>query len=164
MLQKPDAQSPLVLGLCRPAGVHAEVVLQRDGGEGLRRGLDLHVLLGLDGLVESVRVAASSSRIRPSARRRSSPCCPSPHTRCPFRTWRRLSAAGSVHALRLDRVVVDHLVAFLRFSGPAAFSSSATSAPMSGITKNPSSLKYFDSASWPLSVSSTELSFSSMTK
>ena len=33
-----------------------------------------------------------------------------------------------------------------------------------GRTKKPSSLKYFDRASWPLSVSSTEFIFSSMTK
>ena len=39
--------------------VHAEVVLQGDGGEGLVLGLDLHVLLGLDGLVQALVVAAA---------------------------------------------------------------------------------------------------------
>src|SRR5690606_22654919 len=36
--------------------VHAEVVLQRDGGVGLRRRLNLYVFLGLDGLMEAVRI------------------------------------------------------------------------------------------------------------
>ena len=39
--------------------VHPEVVLEGDGGEGLRRGLDLHVFLCLDSLVETVAPAAS---------------------------------------------------------------------------------------------------------
>ncbi len=39
--------------------IHAEVVLQGDGGESLCGGFDLHTLLGLDGLVEPVAVAAS---------------------------------------------------------------------------------------------------------
>ena len=39
--------------------VHAEVVLEGDCGEGLGSGLDFHVLLGLDGLVETVTVAAT---------------------------------------------------------------------------------------------------------
>ena len=37
--------------------VHAEVVLQRDGSEGLRRGFDLDALLGFDGLMQPVRIA-----------------------------------------------------------------------------------------------------------
>ena len=39
--------------------VHAEVVLEGDGGEGLGCRLDLHVFLGLDGLVQSVAPAAA---------------------------------------------------------------------------------------------------------
>ena len=39
--------------------IHAEIVLQRDGGVGLRGGLDLHAFLGLDGLMQTVAVAAS---------------------------------------------------------------------------------------------------------
>ena len=39
--------------------VHAEVILQRDGGEGLGGGLYLHTLLCLDGLVEAVAVTSS---------------------------------------------------------------------------------------------------------
>ena len=39
--------------------VEAEVVLQRDGGEGLVLGLDLDALLGLDGLVDALVVAAA---------------------------------------------------------------------------------------------------------
>ncbi len=39
--------------------VHTEVVLQCDGGECLGGCLDLHAFLGLDGLVESVAVAAT---------------------------------------------------------------------------------------------------------
>lgn len=38
--------------------VQTEVVLQRDRGEGLVLGLDLHLLLGLDGLVHALVVAA----------------------------------------------------------------------------------------------------------
>ena len=37
--------------------VHAEIILKRNGGVGLRRGFDLHIFLGLYGLVESVGVA-----------------------------------------------------------------------------------------------------------
>ena len=40
--------------------VHAEVVLQRDGGVGLRSRLDLDPFLGLDGLVKTVRVATTA--------------------------------------------------------------------------------------------------------
>ena len=59
-----DAPELRCLGLGRTghAGqlvIHAEVVLQSDRGEGLRRRLDLHALLGLDGLMQSVRVAAA---------------------------------------------------------------------------------------------------------
>ena len=39
--------------------VHAEVVLQRDGGIGLRGSLDFGVLLGLDSLVQTVAPAAT---------------------------------------------------------------------------------------------------------
>ena len=39
--------------------VHTEVVLQGDGGKGLRSSLDLHTFLGLDGLVKTVGIAAS---------------------------------------------------------------------------------------------------------
>ncbi len=39
--------------------VEAEVVLQRDRGQGLVLGLDLHPLLGLDGLVHALVVAAA---------------------------------------------------------------------------------------------------------
>ena len=39
--------------------VHAEVVLQGDGGKGLRGGLHLDVLLGLDSLMQSVAPAAA---------------------------------------------------------------------------------------------------------
>ena len=39
--------------------VHTEIVLQGDGGKGLRGSLDLHVLLGLDSLMQSVAPAAS---------------------------------------------------------------------------------------------------------
>ncbi len=51
-------------GLCgtghaRQLVVHAEVVLQRDGGEGLVLGLDLDAFLRLDGLVQSLVVAAA---------------------------------------------------------------------------------------------------------
>ena len=37
--------------------IHAEVVLEGDGGVGYGLLLDLEALLGLDGLVEAVRVA-----------------------------------------------------------------------------------------------------------
>ena len=52
------------LGLCgtghaRQFVVHAEVVLQGDGGEGLVFGLDLHAFLGLDGLMQAFVVATS---------------------------------------------------------------------------------------------------------
>ena len=39
--------------------VHAEVVLQGDGGEGLVFGLDLHAFLGFDGLVQTLVVTAA---------------------------------------------------------------------------------------------------------
>ena len=39
--------------------IHAEVVLQRDGGKGLRGSLHLHVLLGLYGLVQAIAPAAA---------------------------------------------------------------------------------------------------------
>ena len=39
--------------------VHAEVVLEGDRGEGLVLLLDLHPLLGLDRLMEALRVAAA---------------------------------------------------------------------------------------------------------
>ena len=39
--------------------VHPEIVLQRDGGESLRGGLDLDILLGLDSLVKSVAPTAA---------------------------------------------------------------------------------------------------------
>ena len=39
--------------------IHSEIVLERDSGEGLGRSLDLHSLLGLDSLMETVAVAAS---------------------------------------------------------------------------------------------------------
>ena len=39
--------------------VHAEVVLKGDGGEGLGGGFHLHVLLGLNGLVQTVAPAAA---------------------------------------------------------------------------------------------------------
>ena len=38
--------------------VQAEVILEGDGGQGHRLPLDLHVLLGFNGLVQSLRVAA----------------------------------------------------------------------------------------------------------
>ena len=95
--------------------VHAEVVLQRDGGEGLRGGLDLHVLLGLDGLVQAVRVAASvedTSRL----------LVHDLHLVVHDHILHVLLEHGvglqqlvhRMHALRLDRVVVDHGVALLR--------------------------------------------------
>ena len=43
----------------RALGVEAEVVLEGDGGQGLVLGLDLHALLGLDGLVHALVVAAA---------------------------------------------------------------------------------------------------------
>jgi len=46
-------------GHARELGVEAEVVLQRDGREGLVLGLDHHPLLGLDGLVHALVVAPS---------------------------------------------------------------------------------------------------------
>ena len=46
-------------GHARELGVHAEVVLEGDGGERLVLGLDLHAFLGLDRLVQPVRPAAS---------------------------------------------------------------------------------------------------------
>ncbi len=52
--------SGLGLGRTGHAGklvIHSEVVLQGDGGEGLRGSLNLHSLFGLYGLVESVGVA-----------------------------------------------------------------------------------------------------------
>jgi len=39
--------------------VHAEVVLQRDGGKGLSSSLDLHVLLSLDSLVQAIAPATT---------------------------------------------------------------------------------------------------------
>ena len=52
------------LGRCRTGHtcqfmIHAEIVLQRDGGKGLRGSLDFHVLLGLYSLVQSVTPAAT---------------------------------------------------------------------------------------------------------
>ncbi len=52
------------LSLCRTGHsgqlvIHPEVVLQGDGGKGLGGRLDLHVLLGLDRLVQAVAPAAS---------------------------------------------------------------------------------------------------------
>ena len=52
----------LCLGRTGHAGkfvVHAEVVLQRDGGESLCGSLHLHAFLGLDGLMQTVAVAAA---------------------------------------------------------------------------------------------------------
>ena len=46
-------------GHARELVVEAEVVLQRDGGEGLVLGLDLHALLRLDRLVDALVVAAA---------------------------------------------------------------------------------------------------------
>ena len=46
-------------GHARELRVEAEVVLQRDGGEGLVLGLDLHALLRLDRLVDALVVAAA---------------------------------------------------------------------------------------------------------
>ena len=43
----------------RELGVEAEVVLQRDRGQRLVLGLDLHAFLGLDRLVHAVVVAAA---------------------------------------------------------------------------------------------------------
>ena len=45
-------------GHARDLLVHAEVVLQRDRGQGLVLGLDLHPFLGLDGLVHTLGIAA----------------------------------------------------------------------------------------------------------
>ena len=92
--------------------VHAEVVLQGDRGEGLRRRLDLHVLLGLDGLMQTVRIAASvenTSRL----------LVHDLHLVVHDHILHVLLEHGvglqqlvhRVYALRLDRVVVDHLVA-----------------------------------------------------
>ena len=39
--------------------VHAEVILQGDGGKSLRGCFNLHTLLGFDGLVQAVGVAAA---------------------------------------------------------------------------------------------------------
>ncbi len=39
--------------------IHAEVILECDGSQGLRLSLDTHALLGFNGLVESVAVAAA---------------------------------------------------------------------------------------------------------
>ncbi len=52
------------LGACRTGHtcelvVHTEVVLQGNGGEGLRGGFHLHVFLGLNGLVQAVAPAAA---------------------------------------------------------------------------------------------------------
>ena len=44
-------------GHTRQLVIHAEVVLQSDGSEGLCRSLHLHTLLGLDGLVQAVAIA-----------------------------------------------------------------------------------------------------------
>ena len=46
-------------GHARELRVEAEVVLQRDGGQGLVLRLDLHALLGLDRLVQALVVAAA---------------------------------------------------------------------------------------------------------
>ena len=63
-IQLVDAVELLLLGLGRAghAGelfIHAEVVLEGDGGQGLALPLHLHALLGLDGLVQAVGVAAA---------------------------------------------------------------------------------------------------------
>ena len=50
--------------------VHAEVVLQGDGGEGLVLGLDLHAFLGLDGLVQAPRCSGGPAGYGRCARRR----------------------------------------------------------------------------------------------
>ncbi len=52
------------LGFCRTGHarqlvVHSKVVLQRNRGIGLGRGLDGHALLGFNGLVQAVRIAPS---------------------------------------------------------------------------------------------------------
>ena len=57
-----DELGRLGLGGARHAGelaVHAEVVLQRDGGEGLVLLVDPHALLGLHGLVDALAPAAA---------------------------------------------------------------------------------------------------------
>ena len=59
MLQNSEASGFGRTGHTGQLVVHAEIVLQRDRGEGLRRRLDLHALLGLDGLVQAVRIAAA---------------------------------------------------------------------------------------------------------
>ena len=46
-------------GHARQLVVHAEVVLQGDGGEGLRLGLDSDAFLGLNRLVQAVGIPAS---------------------------------------------------------------------------------------------------------
>ena len=95
--------------------IHAEIVLQGDRGEGLRRRFDLHALLGFDGLVQAVRIAA--------------PVEDTPrlfvddlHLVVHHHVFDVFLEHGvgfqqlvdRVHALRLDRIVVDHLVALLR--------------------------------------------------
>ena len=39
--------------------VHSEIILQRYGRVGLRSRFNLHILLGLDGLMQAVRVPTS---------------------------------------------------------------------------------------------------------
>ena len=95
--------------------VHAEVVLQRDGGEGLRGSLDFDVLLGLDGLVQTVRIAAA---VKDTARL----LVDNLHLVVHHHIFDILLEHGvglqqlddRMDALRLDGVVVDDLVALLR--------------------------------------------------
>ena len=71
-----------------------------------------------------------------------------------------------MHALGFDGVVVDYGIAllglFLRSN--LLLLDLGDAGPDVGQDEEASSLKYFDRASWPLSVSSTEFIFSSMTK
>ena len=147
--------------------VHAEVVLQRDGSEGLRRGFDLDALLGFDGLMQPVRIAPA---VQNTARLLIDDLHLVVHHHV-FDIFLEHRVCfqqldDRMHALGFDGVVVDYGIAllglFLRSN--LLLLDLGDAGPMSGRTKKPSSLKYFDRASWPLSVSSTEFIFSSMTK
>ena len=95
--------------------IHAEIVLQGDRGEGLRRRFDLHALLGFDGLVQAVRIAAA---VENTARL----LVDDLHLVVHHDVFDVLLEHGvgfeqlvhRVHTLRFDSVVVDERVALLR--------------------------------------------------
>ena len=91
--------------------VHTEVVLQRYGCEGLRGGLDLDTLLGLDGLMQAVRIAAP---VEDTSRLLVDDLHLVVHDHILHVALEHRvgleQLVDRMHTLRLDRVVVDDLI------------------------------------------------------